>query len=200
MKKILYYRHFLCTLFYPHRFSSNCWITAQGLRQEIPESWKWCPFLSAVKIATNLVLPDDYKNYIHIAPDNIEKGTGKLLDYHTVGEDKVASANHLFFKGQILYSKIRPLLKKAVVVPFDGLCSADMYPLSTELESKFVLFFLLSPCFNAQIAKAMSSRVKMPKINQKELSKVLIPLPPLAEQKRIVAKLEKLLPLCERLK
>ena len=166
---------------------------------EIPENWKWCPFLSAVDIATNLVSPDTYQNYIHIAPDNIEKGTGKLLDCHTVRDDKVTSANHLFFKGQILYSKIRPLLKKAVVAPFDGLCSADMYPLSTKLESKFVLYFLLSPCFNVQIARAMSSRVKMPKINQKELGKVLIPLPPLAEQKRIVAKLEELLPLCERL-
>lgn len=50
-----------------------------------------------------------------------------------------------------------------------------------------------------QIAEVMSSRVKMPKINQSELGKVFLPLPPLAEQKRIVEKLEQLLPLCERL-
>ncbi|MGE9977432.1 restriction endonuclease subunit S [Coprococcus catus] len=36
--------------------------------------------------------------------------------------------------------------------------------------------------------------------NGKTLSKVILPLPPLAEQKRIVAKLEEILPLCERLK
>ena len=70
---------------------------------------------------------------MHIAPDNIEKGTGHLFECRTVKEDKVASANHLFKKGQIIYSKIRPLLRKAVIAPFDGLCSADMYPLNTTL-------------------------------------------------------------------
>ena len=167
---------------------------------DIPESWKWAHLLSVVTIATNLVSPAHYMSYQHIAPDNIEKGTGKLLECKTVLDDKVSSANHLFFKGQVIYSKIRPLLRKAVIAPFDGLCSADMYPLSTELDSKFVLYYLLSDAYNHQIASAMSSRVKMPKINQDELAKVLIPIPPLAEQKRIVAKLESLLPLCDKLK
>ena len=64
---------------------------------------------------------------MHIAPDNIEKATGTLFECHTVQQDKVVSPNHLFYKGQIIYSKIRPLLRKAVIAPFDGLCSADMY-------------------------------------------------------------------------
>lgn len=167
---------------------------------EIPGSWKWVRFLSVVNIATNLVQPSKYLEYMHIAPDNIEKATGRLLECHTVKEDKVASANHLFHKGQIIYSKIRPLLRKAVIAPFDGLCSADMYPLNTALEAKYVLYYLLSDGYNTQVAEVMSSRVKMPKINQNELEKVLLPLPSLAEQKRIVARLEELLPLCERLK
>jgi len=167
---------------------------------DIPESWMWARFLSVVDIATNLVQPADYLDYMHIAPDNIEKGNGHLLECRTVEQDKVASANHLFHKGQVLYSKIRPLLRKAVIAPFDGLCSADMYPLDTRLDVQYLLHYMLSDAFNLQIATAMSSRVKMPKINQDELSKVLIPIPPLAEQKRIVAKLEELLPLCEGLK
>lgn len=167
---------------------------------DIPESWKWVRLLSVIDIATNLVQPSEYAEYMHIAPDNIEKGTGHLLECRTVREDKVASANHLFKKGQIIYSKIRPLLRKAVIAPFDGLCSADMYPINTALNKKYVLYYLLSDGYNVQIADAMSSRVKMPKINQNELTKVLLPLPPLAEQKRIVEKLEQLLPLCERLK
>ena len=175
-------------------------ITEDEIPFEIPESWKWVRFLSVVEIATNLVQPERYRDYKHIAPDNIEKGTGKLFECKTVAEDKVSSANHLFHQGQIIYSKIRPLLRKAVIAPFDGLCSADMYPLNTQLDSSFLLHFLLSDAFNHQIALAMSSRVKMPKINQDELGKVLLPLPPLAEQKRIVARLEELLPLCERLK
>ena len=159
---------------------------------EIPENWEWVRFFSIVEIATNLVSPERYFDYIHIAPDNIEKSTGTLLECRTVAQDKVSSPNHLFFKGQILYSKIRPLLRKAVIAPFDGLCSADMYPLKTPLNKEYLLRYILSDSFNAQVATAMSSRVKMPKINQAELSKVLIPVPPIQEQERIVNKIKEL--------
>ena len=127
---------------------------------------------------------------MHIAPDNIEKGTGTLLSCRSVLQDKVSSPNHLFQKGQIIYSKIRPLLRKAVIAPFDGLCSADMYPLNTSLNPKYLLSYILSDSFNYQVATAMSSRVKMPKINQNELGSILGPIPPIQEQDRIVGKID----------
>ena len=159
---------------------------------DLPESWEWVRFFSVVDIATNLVRPEEYADYMHIAPDNIEKATGTLFECHTVQQDKVVSPNHLFYKGQIIYSKIRPLLRKAVIAPFDGLCSADMYPLNSAINRKYLLRYMLSDAFNLQVATAMSSRVKMPKINQDELSKILIPIPPMREQERIVSKIEEL--------
>ena len=159
---------------------------------DLPESWEWVRFFSVADIATNLVRPEEYADYMHIAPDNIEKATGTLFECHTVQQDKVVSPNHLFYKGQIIYSKIRPLLRKAVIAPFDGLCSADMYPLNTAINRKYLLKYMLSDAFNLQVATAMSSRVKMPKINQDELSKILIPIPPMQEQERIVSKIEEL--------
>ena len=159
---------------------------------ELPDSWEWVRFFSVVDIATNLVRPEEYADYMHIAPDNIEKATGTLFECHTVQQDKVVSPNHLFYKGQIIYSKIRPLLRKAVIAPFDGLCSADMYPLNTAINRKYLLRYMLSDAFNLQVATVMSSRVKMPKINQDELSKILIPIPPMQEQERIVSRIEEL--------
>ena len=159
---------------------------------DLPESWEWVRFFSVADIATDLVRPEEYADYMHIAPDNIEKATGTLFECHTVQQDKVVSPNHLFYKGQIIYSKIRPLLRKAVIAPFDGLCSADMYPLNTAINRKYLLRYMLSDAFNLQVATAMSSRVKMPKINQDELSKILIPIPPMQEQERIVSRIEEL--------
>lgn len=167
---------------------------------DLPDTWAWVRFTEVIEIASNLVQPNDYRGYMHIAPDNIEKGTGKLLQCQTVAEDKVTSPNHLFNKDQLIYSKIRPLLRKVVIAPFDGLCSADMYPLKTILHTGYVKYVILSDVFNNQVAKIASTRVKMPKINQTELGRIIIPLPPLAEQKRIAARIEELLAACDMLK
>jgi len=93
------------------------------------DNWKTTRFDSVAAIRSNLVDPAEYQSFPHIAPDNIEKKTGVLLECHTIAEDGVTSGKHRFYSGQILYSKIRPYLSKAVVVDFDGLCSADMYPI-----------------------------------------------------------------------
>ena len=167
---------------------------------EIPENWEWVRFYDTVDIASNLVDPGKYQDYMHIAPDNIEKGTGVLLPCRTVKEDAVASPNHLFYTGQLIYSKIRPLLRKAVIAPFDGLCSADMYPINTWINPRYLQMIMLSDFFNKQVAGIISNRVKMPKINQNELGLTFFPLPPLAEQQRIVDRVNELLAVCDELK
>lgn len=150
----------------------------------IPESWAWARFSEVIGIAARLVDPLKYQDFPHIAPDNIQKGTGKLLFCHSVKADEVKSANHLFSAGQILYSKIRPALRKAVIAPFDGLCSADMYPLNTKLQPEYVLTVLLSNFFTEETLKG-DTRVKMPKTNQKSLNVILVPVPPLAGQRGV---------------
>lgn len=159
---------------------------------EIPVKWKWCKFSDVVKIATNLVDPDAYPDAFQVAPDYIEKGTGRLLPCNTVAQNKIRSKNHLFHTGQIIYSKIRPALRKAVIAPFDGLCSADMYPLDTDMDAEFLLLCILSDYFT-KLAVAKSAREKMPKINQKNLNELPLPVPPLEEQQRIVDRVNELL-------
>lgn len=164
----------------------------------LPKGWVWARFSSIATIATNLMSPYRFMNCKHLAPDNIEKATGRLLQCRTVCEDKVTSSNHYFYPGQIVYSKIRPNLSKAVIVNFEGLCSADMYPINSLIDTKFLHKFMLSKPFLRQAVRN-DTRVAMPKINQTELNEIMVSVPPLAEQKRIVAKVDELMALCDQL-
>ncbi|TSJ79718.1 hypothetical protein FPL22_03935 [Rariglobus hedericola] len=173
-------------------------VPVDALQYEVPESWAWARFRDVAIIASNLVKPDEFLAFTHLAPDNIEKGNGVLLPCRTVREDEVISSNHRFFPGQIVYSKIRPNLAKVVVVDFEGLCSADMYPIDALIDASYLWRYMLSASFLAQAVKT-DTRVAMPKINQTELNAIAVPVPPLAEQRRIVAKVEQLMALVDAL-
>ena len=144
---------------------------------EVPEEWKIVRFKHIASIKSNLVQPDKYMKYPQIAPDNIEKDTGRLLSHQTVEESGIISGNHLFYRGQILYSKIRPNLNKLTVAPFDGLCSADMYPIESKLPTIFMVYSMLSTYFVSQVSLIIRDRVKMPKINQEELGEIEVVVP-----------------------
>ncbi|MGG3422217.1 restriction endonuclease subunit S [Heyndrickxia faecalis] len=156
---------------------------------EIPINWKWKTFGDVAQVCSNLVDPKQYLELPHIAPDNIEKGTGQLLEYQTIEESKVKSPKHYFKKGQILYSKIRPYLSKVIIAEFEGLCSADMYPIETDLDAKYLFWYMLSPFF-VEKASTAGSRSVLPKINKKELGNIPIPVPPKETQKKIVRIIE----------
>lgn len=172
--------------------------TLRGIESEFPKEWSVMAFTDVCQIASNLVNPADYQGYAHIAPDNIEKESGKLLSYNNIAEDRVTSPKHLFHSGQIIYSKIRPYLSKAILVDFDGLCSADMYPLTSLINPYYLLHYILSPQF-VKLASTAGERSVLPKINQKELSIIPVPVPSVEEQAEIVNRVQRLLKLVESL-
>lgn len=157
----------------------------------IPLGWHIRRFSKIAKVCSNLVQPEEYENAIHISPASIEKNTGKILLMQTVKEDGVISPNHYFYKGQILYSKIRPMLNKVTIAPCEGLCSADMYPIETTLNTEYLMYYMLSKNFLNQLSMT-GDRVKMPKINQDELSDILVIFPNVEEQNRIVYRISHL--------
>ena len=154
----------------------------------IPENWAVVKFGMVATVVTNLVSPLAYPTMLQVSPENIEKDSGVLLPCKTVEETGVISNNHLFYKGQLLYSKIRPVLNKVCIAPFDGLCSADMYPIEASIDIEFLKYVMLSHSFVEQVAAITANRVKMPKINQTELKQLWIALPEHVNEQKTIAK------------
>lgn len=155
----------------------------------LPPSWHWAEWAAVARVASNLVDPGNYGDLPHIAPNHIESQTGRLLSYRNIAEDGVTSAKHLFRPGQVLYSKIRPYLAKVIIVDFAGLCSADMYPVETDLEPRFLKWWMLTPTFT-RLSSGEQARTVLPKINRQALGRLPVPVPPIDEQRRIVSILE----------
>ncbi len=129
----------------------------------LPASWVWARFDEVARIAPSLVSPDQFPDAPHIAPNHIETQTGHLLPFKTIAEDEVKSPKHLFHAGQIVYSKIRPYLAKVIIADFDGLCSADMYPIDSYINVQYLRWWMLTPAFTAAAALHQGRSV-LPKI------------------------------------
>jgi type I restriction enzyme S subunit len=146
---------------------------------------------------------EPYASMPHINGESMESNTGRLLkNYRLAKEDGVKSGKYHFKKGAVLYSKIRPYLRKAVVVPFEGVCSADIYAIEKidkQLDPSFLKYTLISQPFTAY-ANERSGRTRMPKLNQKQLFEYSMAFPSLTEQREIVAHLDNLQLKTDRLK
>lgn len=156
---------------------------------EIPASWDIVRFKAIGTVVANLQHPTDYPDFPQVSPDRIEKDSGRLLPCISVAEVGVESDNHLFHIGDILYSKVRPALNKVTIAPFDGMCSADMYPIESSQNSRWLVFYMLSNAFMEQVVVS-TDRVKMPKVNKEELGAFKVVLPSQDAQSEIVAYLD----------
>ena len=158
-----------------------------------PMEWPVVPFTEFAKIDGNMTTDyEKYADYPHIGIDSIEKGTGALKGYRTVREDGVISGKYIFTPQHIIYSKIRPNLNKVALPDFEGLCSADAYPIlpnRSNCNRVFLAIALRSEYFLEYILQ-FSLRTNLPKVNRKEITGFRMPLPPLKLQEQFAAFVE----------
>lgn len=155
---------------------------------ELPE-WTRAPFKWCCTIPAGQVDPktEPWSLMPLIAPNHIEIGTGRILKVESAMEQGAESGKYSYPAGTVLYSKIRPALAKACIAPQQGLCSADMYPItpSRSLLPGFLLMQLLSRTFT-DWAVMESMRVAMPKVNRETLGRFPLILAPLERQHELV--------------
>ena len=146
------------------------------------KQWPIASFTEFAKIdATMTTDYEFYADYPHIGIDSIEKDTGALSGYRTVKEDNVISGKYVFTPEHIIYSKIRPNLNKVALPDFEGLCSADAYPILPNSRNcnRLYLAVLLRSQFFLDYILGFSARSNMPKVNRKQVEGFKAPLPPL---------------------
>lgn len=142
-------------------------------------------------ISSGLVDPRDdlYADMLHIGAGNMVSGADELVDVKTAREEKLISGKYIFDHRMVLYSKIRPYLRKAARPNFGGLCSADVYPLNPnpdKLNRDFLFHLLLGRHFT-DYAISGSDRAGMPKVNREHMFAYTFQLPPLETQLQIAA-------------
>ena len=152
---------------------------------DIPAHWSLIPFKWRCQIQSGQVDPKEpeYAEMMLIAPDHIESGTGRLYEVTSAEEQGAISGKYLCPQGSVLYSKIRPALRKVALYQGECLCSADMYAVDPggDLVREYLFYFLLTDAFTSY-AELESLRVAMPKVNRDALGAFPIPVPDLGEQ------------------
>ena len=160
---------------------------------DIPDSWEWVRLgnissYAETKQKVNATSADP--SIWGLDLEDIEKG-GRLLEYKTVGERKAVGDKTIFTKGDILYSKLRPYLLKILVAPDDGICTPEIVPFRVYggIDPSYIVNYLKSPYVD-NLINSITYGVKMPRVGTETMTSLLVPIPPLEEQRRIVEKID----------
>ena len=168
--------------------------------EDIPDSWCVCCLGEVCDYGncTNVDTKDIPETAWILDLEDIEKGTGKVLQKLTLKERNSASTKHLFHKGQVLYSKLRPYLNKVVLADDDGFCTSEILPLDFNgyILPEYAKCYMMSPTF-LRYANHCSYGVKMPRLGTLDGKKAVLTVPPINEQKRIADKVSQLFSLLD---
>ena len=157
--------------------------------EDIPDTWEvcclgdLCDYGNCLNVDTKTIADDAWI----LDLEDIEKDSGRVIQKIRKFERESSSTKHLFRKGQVLYSKLRPYLNKVVLADEDGFCTSEILPLnfSAIVEPQYALYYLMSPTF-LKYANRCSYGVKMPRLGTADGKKAVFPLPPFKEQQQIV--------------
>ncbi|HUG69961.1 MAG TPA: restriction endonuclease subunit S [Pirellulaceae bacterium] len=158
---------------------------------DIPPGWESVSLADVTIHSTEKAEPSAFRDSQYLGLEHIESGTNRMSGTGDAGA--VKSTKAVFRSGDVLYGKLRPYLNKVCQPDFDGVCSTDIlvFPQSDELDNRYLLHFLSRPS-TSEYATQNASGINLPRISAKVLGEIEFPLAPLAEQRRIVAKIEAL--------
>ncbi len=170
---------------------------------EIPDHWEWC-VLDEVAKPCGQKKPDEKFTYIDVG--SIDNARGELKpELNTIEvADAPSRARKLAQPGSVIYATVRPYLKNIAVIEKEfsppaiiSTAFAILHPLPF-VESRFLFYWLRSSAFEREV-RVYAKGVAYPAISDGDLKGCVVPVPPPSEQKRIVAKVDELMALCDRL-
>ena len=176
---------------------------AEQIPFEIPSSWEWVRLGScgqSIQYGYNAKSKETGRiKMLRISDIQNNNIIYDKIPYCDIKDSEIS--NYLLKENDILFARTGGTVGKSYLV---ASLSEDMiyagYLIRLRLENnispKYIKFFMESPLYWTQLKNGTIGTAQ-PNCNGQTLSKMLIPLPPLAEQKRIVEKLEKLLPLVD---
>lgn len=175
-------------------------ITDEEMPFGLPLTWQWTRLGEITNFGSTTKLKNISEESWLLDLEDIEKDTSKLLRRARFRERRSLSDKNSFSVGDVLYGKLRPYLNKVIVADESGFCTTEILPFRCygPFSPHYFKFVLRSPFFH-DFVNSKSYGMKMPRLGTEDGRKALFPLPPLAEQHRIVAKVDELMALCDRL-
>ena len=163
---------------------------------EIPSYWAWVKLgeiSSYGDTAIKTLAKDLDADAWVLELEDIDVG-GKIIRKTRVETRKPIGEKTVFRNGQLLYSKLRPYLKKVLVADEDGVSTPELICLDVfcGINTKYIKLCLT----NSWVDKVVNKRaygIKMPRVDAGFMVNLPIPLPPIEEQNRIVDKVEEIL-------
>ncbi|MBN9698031.1 MAG: restriction endonuclease subunit S [Zoogloea sp.] len=168
----------------------------------LPEGWLWTRLGSVTNYGDSpkVEYADVNEDTWVLELEDVEKGTSKLLIKVLARDRKFKSTKNGFPAGAVLYGKLRPYLDKVLIADAPGVCTTEISPISffNGIEAGYLRWYLKSPYFIAY-ASGSTYGMNLPRLGTDSAREALFPFPPRIEQSRIVAKVDELMALCDRL-
>jgi len=168
----------------------------------VPTNWEWVR-VASVGHDWGQKTPDKAFTYIDVGA--VDNAAGRISTPQILmAENAPSRARKVVRPGTVIYSTIRPYLLNVAVIaeaykqePIASTAFAIIHPY-LKMPARYFLYYLRSPVF-VRYVESVQMGIAYPAINDGQFFSGLIPLPPLAEQHRIVAKVDELMALCDRL-
>ena len=162
---------------------------------ELPEGWVWTTLgeISNYGESTNVPVDKISRESWVLELEDIEKDSGRLIQRRVKADRKINGVRHSFSNGCILYSKLRTYLNKVLIADQSGYCTTEIIPITCNkgVMPEYLCQVLRSNYF-VDYTISLGYGVKMPRLGTADAIKSMIPLPPIHEQARIVALINRL--------